>query len=237
MLIKRIKEKLKKGNNISRELLYCERFKSVINGSKWFRDVSLAPGNWAIGYPYFYCLYRILNELHPQCILETGLGQSSKMINAYLKYNLEAMHYVCEHDLAWVDFVERDCAFTNRTIIKKLDLIMGKYKNYEGKVNMYKDFEEQVCLPNVKYDLVSIDGPFYSKNISRIDCLNLIPNNLNKSFIIMLDDYQQKSVENLAKEILKKLDESNIAYVKGTYYGEKQNYIIASSDNKWVVSM
>ena len=54
------------------------------------------PGRWAaVGFPYLYVMYRVLNEVRPEMLLEIGTGQTTKMIWIYLRWNADAESYCC----------------------------------------------------------------------------------------------------------------------------------------------
>ena len=51
---------------------------------------------------FFYVLTRILLDHEPKRIIEFGLGESSKLISAYLGYkNSDAEHLIIEQDEEW----------------------------------------------------------------------------------------------------------------------------------------
>ena len=82
-----------------------------------------------------------------------------------------------------------------------------------------------------------IDAPKGCEGFSRVDILNIIPQCLHESFIIMLDDSQRNGEQNTIKEVLHVLDNHNIKYTTGVYSGEKDVIVIASDDNKFFCSM
>ena len=95
-------------NNLNRnvnELIWANVFHDAINGCDWIdkENFSINPGRWAVGYNYFYVVFRILNECKPKNILETGLGQSSRLIGQYVKTHKACHHDIVEHD---ADFVK-----------------------------------------------------------------------------------------------------------------------------------
>src|SRR5687768_15072305 len=62
-------------------------FNSSINGSTWFKYIPLNVGRWAANYSLLYILYRILNEIKPENLLELGLGETTKMLQAYKQFH------------------------------------------------------------------------------------------------------------------------------------------------------
>lgn len=239
-LVKRMKGLLLEDFN--KELLYCEKFKLSLRGSKWFNEnCSVSAGGWAVGYPFLYALYRILNEGKPQKVLDLGLGQTSKVISWYMegmcKSDQDAIHMIFEHDKSWIDFMKLNFHFSDKSLIQKTELVEKKYFNSIKSTYTYNNFEKIISKRNVKWDFISIDGPFGGRKYARMDVLNILPRYLADSFVIMIDDYDRRGEKNLARCIKKILTEHNIKFVEGVYAGEKHVYVITSEDKKWFTSL
>ena len=91
----------------SAEAVWAEIFNNTVTNSEWLKDKTFSPGRWAVGYPYLYVMYRVLDVVRPKAILELGLGQSTKMIAQYSMANTDVKHYVVERDLNWVAFFSK----------------------------------------------------------------------------------------------------------------------------------
>ena len=233
-----LEELLSTNNKILRkmsELTWSTIFHDAICNSEWLIEKDFCPGRWAVGYPYLYVLYRILNESHPSSILDLGLGQTSKMISQYALHFSNTKHIIVESDKNWIDFAKKSFKIKDCSKIVCLDYIMGTYKEQE--VRIYKNFEN--TFSNKKFNLISIDAPYGGdmKSYSRIDILKLLPGCLSESFIIMLDDYDRIPEKNTISEMITQLKNSNIEFYTHIYSGEKTCYIITSSDNKWFCSL
>lgn len=231
-----IKQKAEKAMRSASEAVWAEVFNSAIKNCSWLKDVSLSPGRWAVGYPYLYVLFRILNELRPKSILEFGLGQSTRMIAQYAAANKDVKHYVVEHDKNWIEFFGNDCILPENTEIVVLDYDFVSYKEAK-KVRIYKG--ASMVFQNMKFDYISIDGPLGGDmdSYSRIDILNLLPDCLKDSFIIMLDDYNRLAEQNTGREIERILKENGIAFKASTYYGDKDIRIWCSQDLAFYCSL
>ena len=103
--INNLKEEINTIRSNTYDLIYANLFHDTIKQSEWF-NLPLSLGGWAIGYNFAYILYKALDEVRPQKILELGLGQSTKIINEYAKH-FSAEHHIVEHDPDWVDFFKR----------------------------------------------------------------------------------------------------------------------------------
>lgn len=220
----------------SMESVWAAIFNQTIYGSEWLKNPSFSSGRWAVGYPYLYALYRILNEVHPKQILELGLGQTTKMISQYAAAFPNVVHQVVEHDPEWIAFFTKICPLPENTEIIRLDREFITYKDAE-KVRAFKGFQEK--FKGQQFDFISIDAPLGAdmKQYSRIDVLNMMPEILFPDFILMIDDYNRHGEQNTVKEMEKVLTEHQIEYAQGKYSGEKDCFVLAAKKYKFVCSM
>jgi len=216
----------------NQEILWANIFNNTIDGCPWLHDKRFSPGRWAAGYSYLYILYRVLNILTPQRILEFGLGETTKLIAQYAAAYGSVEHYVVEHDPKWIDLFKAGNNIPQNTEIVQLPLSFKEYKDCAS-VRVYESFAER--LAKGRYDLVCIDGPFGGdmKNYSRIDTLSLIPKNISESFVIIMDDYNRIQEQNTVKEILNSLNNP----VAGVYSGQKDTCLICSADLRFLASL
>ena len=219
----------------SDEILWGQIFNNTIVDSEWLNKRMFSPGRWAVGYPYLYVLYRILNEIKPQHILELGLGQTTRMISQYAGWQ-KADHYVVEHDTRWISFFENDFSLSDRTKIVNLELTERSFLD-DPQVVSYKNFKES--FENKKFNLISIDAPFgYAAEIyARVDIIDLLPECLGESFVILIDDYNRAGEKQTVEVIKKTFDARNIAYCTGIYRGQKNTYMFTSEDLNFLCSM
>ena len=89
---------------LSKENYWANVFNSSIRGVGWMDHISLNVGRWAANYSLLYILFRILNEVKPLNTLELGLGETSKLFQAYKQYhNTYANCNTIEHDQDWIN--------------------------------------------------------------------------------------------------------------------------------------
>lgn len=219
-----------------KEVLWAEIFNNTIVDSNWLDNKKFSPGRWAAGYPLLYSLYRILDEIRPQSILELGLGQTTKMIAQYVKNSDVEKHIVVEHDSDWINYFMKNFELSNKTHIEKMDLITTEYSEDKDVIS-YKDFADK--LKHKKFDLIVVDGPFggYAKIYSRIDILGILPNCLKDDFVIILDDLNRQGERMTLKKIIENLEQNNIKYKRGQYSGEKDVVIIVSEKLGFLCTM
>lgn len=217
------------------EVIWAQIFNNTITDSKWLADKTFSPGRWAAGYQFLYVLYRALNEVKPKKILELGLGQTTRMIAQYAATDSQILHKVVEHDAEWAEFFKRDFILSPQSELIQLPLFK---KSYQGeKLYAYKNFKK--TFSNDKFDFISIDGPFgfLSKEYARMDILELLPDCLEKSFVIMIDDYEREGEKNTINLVKKILDNASVPYAFGNYEGQKHAAILTSSDLKFLCSL
>lgn len=220
----------------SNENVWAHVFHDAVIDSEWLKNRCFYPGRWAAGYPFLYALYRCLNDFQPESILEMGLGQTTRVIGQYAAYNKNCKHLVTEHDQEWIDTFQKGFKLSNSTEIIKLDITKKSYYDTEP-CTVYVGFKE--VMSRKKFDLISIDAPFGGDKLeySRMDILSIMPDCLNDDFVILLDDYNRQGEKKMIEKLKKILEENNIEYVTGLYWGNKDTYMIASSSLKFLCTM
>lgn len=218
------------------EAVWAQIFNNTISESLWLKDKAFSPGRWAVGYPYLYVMYRVLNETRPKRILELGLGQSTRMIAQYAAAFQDVEHIVVEHDPEWVEFFCNDFPIPKNTKVVMLEREMAPYKDAEA-VRVFKGFKE--TFQGQKFDFISVDAPLGGdmKQYARIDVLHLIPDGLGENFVIMVDDCNRIGENNTVKEIENKLIELNIPISVGKYCGRKDCSLVCVKKFTFLTTM
>lgn len=227
------------GSILETELMWASLWREASRGINWLKEgqLMLFPGRWAIGYNTMYVLARSLNAVKPQNVLELGLGNSTQIITAYFKStNLNNVsHIIVEHNEDWVKFYKNENELLDTSEVCVCPI---HKQNYKGIRNIWSYVDFQSCVSGKQYDLILIDGPYGSgAKFSRIDILSIIPENLDDSFAIIIDDYERAGEKNMVKELEYLLQKNNIAYKKGVYPGEKECCVIVSEDNAFLTSL
>lgn len=235
-----IKDNQSLQNRAINETLWANIYNNTVSSSKWLVDKTVSPGRWAAGYPCLYAIYCILDKMQPKRILELGYGQSTRLISQYAKANQQVEHFVVEHDSNWIEFFsKKQEPFTNTRIVE-LDTERVTYHEAEN-VLVFSGFEEE--FSKLKFDFIIIDAPFgaepdYNRKImSRIDVLRILPTCLERSFVIILDDFERQGERTTAAEIDMILKVSGIEFKTGTYSGSKDTKIWCSRDLSFLCSL
>ncbi len=229
-----LSEQINENNKMLREINWAQIFNSTINNSVWLNDKSFSPGQFSIGYPMFYVLYRILDEVKPTKILEFGLGQSTKLFHQYVRYHKTADLITLEHDSEWMAFYMTNKALPENAVIKTVKNVTINYRNH--KTLSIGDLNE--IVGDKIFDLILVDAPFGSVRYSRSQVLSLIPTNINQNhFIIIMDDYNRQGEKDTCNLLENSLTMNNINYIKGIYSGVKEFAIYCSTDLRFLATL
>lgn len=235
-MLERVQRRTIECSRYASEAVWAEVFNNTISDSKWLYNKSFAAGRWAVGYPYLYVMYRVLNETQPKHILELGLGESTKMIAQYCAANHEAEHYVVESDPDWVAFFNQTFKLPANSEVICLGYEMTPYKETES-VRVFKGFEKKFA--GKKFDFISIDAPYGGdmKQYARIDILSILPDCIGENFVIMIDDCERSGETHTIDEIEGKLKDVGILYKVGRYCGKKDLILITAVHMGFLTSM
>lgn len=213
-------------NNLNeQELLYANYFHDCINNSTWLQDKSFCPTKGAANYSFLFLLYNALEYSNPINILEFGLGQTSKITTQYINNkNQQGKLTIVESDLEWIEFFKKNLSITENITIKQT--------NTERTNNNSLKYQNSYITDN-KYDFIIIDGPVgINQTTPRSNILELIPNNLSKNFVIILDDYERKGEQNTANLLFQKLRKNKINFTYSEQFGMKKQLLITSLNYK-----
>lgn len=217
-----------------REGVWAQIFHDTIKDRSWLFNLSISPGRWAGNYSFFYLLVRILGDYKPERILEFGLGESSKLISAFIKNDLStSRHDVLEHNSEWIQTFTGRFALTEQTQIRKFPLTDIDVNNY--KVCAYKGLEDEITA---LYDFYVVDGPLGSDNYSRYQIYNLLSRaDVHSEFVVLFDDYNRDGEQETIEAVKAMLDEKKIKYYTGIYHGVKSQIVIATERYKFATSL
>ncbi len=229
------------------ELVWAEVFNSAIRDSEWFRT-SVSPGRWAVGFPYLYVMYRVLDEMRPGMILEMGTGQTTRMIADYLGWNGEAVHIAVEQDEDWAGYIKHNVDVDRSDLLVIQAKLMSETVNgNDVQITRYSGFREKIAETvkkhgNRRINFVSVDGPStlsgQTKGVSsRRDVLELIPEMMADEFVILIDDIDRDVNRKLVLEIKDRSAAAGIPTVSGEYWGQKGMAVVASEGLRWYTSL
>lgn len=215
------------------EIYWGQIFSSAIHSSGWLHNKTFNPGRWAAGYQMLYLLYRILNDVKPQSILEFGLGETTRLTYQYTRQHSGKELTVVEQDAQWLSFFSNDI-FNVGPYTLLLDVEKGAVQGKE--VWQYKNL-----LPSLQakqFNLVVVDGPWGSPEYSRYQIVQMAEHDmLAEDFIILIDDYNRSGERQTVADLLGVLQQKGKPYCTGTYKGIKSTMVICSERFRFLISL
>ena len=224
-----IEKKLELCYNELKELNYAHLMHDGMKGTFWLNKQTFDLHNWAANYSFIYLLFRILDKMEPQNILEFGLGQTTKLTTQYIAYkNSKAYLNVCEHSLDWIKIYQPELPKHEHIRINHLEL---EYFEYRRKRNdKYAGLLE--LAGDQKFDLIIVDGPVGGgKNLPRSNVVDLVGHgNLAEDFVIIFDDAERVGEKNTIRKTQAALRKKSIAFQTFERFGiKRQAYIVSKS--------
>lgn len=192
------------------ELNFADLLHDSTKDSPWLKDKSFALYGWAANYGFIYTLFRILDNVQPDHILEMGLGQTSLVTSQYIaNNNPEADLDIIENDENWIKVYEPRLAKSQNIKLHQCDI---EFFYYEGEQSRkYKELNK--ITQDRKYNLIIVDGPFGgAQKFPRSNIVELIEHNLAKDFIIMFDDAERAGEKNTIAQVKAKLSAQGIEF-------------------------
>lgn len=233
--VERLQSLSKKTDDIisqQQELIMAHKYHDTVADYEWLKYKGISPGGWAVDYAFCYTLARTLNAMHPQNILECGLGQSSRIVHQYATfYGVQAV--TCEHDEEWASFFKKEIGDNYSINIQMFEL---DEQNYKGEKTLtYKGITD--AFHDTAFDLIIIDGPFGCPHYSRSQVVELCKNNLKERFCIIIDDTEREGEQETVEEIKELFLGKGIPFEAREYSSTKNHTIICSKDLKYLISL
>ncbi len=217
----------------SAEVVWAHVFHDTIKGRKWLQELALSPGRMACNYSLLFVLTKILINCKPKRIIEFGLGETSKLISAFINNELsQSIHHIIEHDKEWISFFLDNHSLSQNSKIIECSLVVN---NNASPHYSYNHLAEKITSD---YDVYIIDGPFGSKQNSRLDIISIAERfNANDQFIIIFDDCQREGEKQTVAELIKVIEKRGITVHKGLYSGDKDQIVIATNKFRFITSL
>ena len=228
-----INKRLSDIENRQEEILYSEFFHDISKDSDWYKYKNISPSGWAINYKGLWVIYNILTKTNPHNILEFGLGQSSKLIHQYADFFPGITATTYEHDKNWASFFLKDVDEKYLVNIYYTEIEKTKYNGFE--TLSYKNNCKE--LNNDKFDFILVDGPFGSDHYSRSQILHIIPDCLNKSFCILIDDAERKGEQETIDALCRIFDDNHIDYCFTLFCSTKSIALFCSTDFQFLTTV
>ena len=216
------------------EIRMAHVFKDSIVESDWLRQKSFSPSGYAANYTFLYVLFRILDDIQPQAVLELGAGQTTRMTAQYVAYgNPKAMLTLVEHDPAWLSRVQ--ARLPEHAHIRILTPAVEPYTVEGCRGIWYHNLPQQ--LESARFDLMVIDGPVGTPQYSRAGFLDLIPQHLADTFVIVMDDCHRSGERQTVARLRCLLNARRIPYGEAEYVGTKSQRLFYSPQYAFLKSI
>ncbi|WP_029543131.1 glycosyltransferase family 61 protein [Selenomonas sp. AB3002] len=212
-------------------LRWGQFFSSAVADSKWLIDKSVTLRSDGVGYDFFYILYRAMEELRPNCILELGLGESTKLTCQYA-YWAKAQLAIVEHDRTWAEFFLGNWSHEHRA--GKVHLLPHTGLADSGGESQRADNSLKNVVQGKKFSLILMprssadDGNPYIREL-----LPYLPDVLDEDFFMLINGRENGDEMNAVQEAEDVLREHHIAYVKQQYAGDMNRTTCILAAERW----
>lgn len=224
--IKNIEEvKFQQYKNYS-ELNFADLLHDSMQNRDWLKDKNFSLYLGAANYSFIYTLFRVLDNINPQNILEMGMGQTSKLTSQYVAYkNQKATLDIIENDANWIDIYQSQLPLNERVKVHLCNLEFFEFKGVENR--KYRALDN--VIKDKKYNLIIVDGPLGSRQLlPRSNIIDIVMSNLADDFIIIFDDAERKGEQETISQTKAKLTELGIEFTTQQRDALKSQFIIFS---------
>lgn len=164
------------------------------------------PVGAAASYSLMYLIMRIIKELPIKKVVEFGSGQSTTLIDRIK--DSDCSHTAYEQNAVWANIL--------RSRLSTCDLRECEMAPMEHEGIFYTGFKNQEHQP---FDLLLVDGPIGTDNFSRFTCIPFIEANIDREFIVIIDDAsrpgEQETINHLTNSLSKKKIDFKINFLSG----------------------
>ena len=218
------------------ELEWAHVFHDSIRGKSWLQSLPLNVGRWAGNYSYFYVLCRLLNDYQPAKIIEFGVGESSKVVSAFLENQLlESRHVILEEDEQWAAAFADRFTLGERSEVKLLPI--AEKQTADG-VPYFGYAELETFVQSTKYDLYLVDGPKGSTHCSRYDIvIAMEAMEVGDEFVVLIDDHDRTGEQETAERLQQLLRDKGITIFTGQYIGNSSQIVIATAKYRFAATL
>ena len=221
-------ETLHRMEDYAKENRYATVFHDAIISAEWLKDKSFTLIGGAANYSLMFILFKVLDAVQPNHILEFGLGQTSKLTTQYVRHkNSKATLDIVEHDSDWIKTFGAELELGKRAVIHQKKIIDFELNGIAS--DKYEALDDVAA--DKKFDLIMIDGPFgYDRTYPRSNVLDLVPQHLNDSFAIIFDDAERQGEQNTAQLLMDKLHENHIEFQTSYCRGSKRQLLLTGKN-------
>jgi len=216
------------------ENLWGQIYRDTIRGREWLQALSVSPGRAAVNYSFLYVLVRILGDYRPKSILEIGLGQSSKVVAAFVANELfDSEHTIVEGSDEWMQFF-----ISKHPQVGEARLLMLPHEKKRYRGLSYDGYQGIETAVDSKFDLFLVDGPAGGGELSRFDLLEFLKvKKPTDEFIVIVDNYERKGERRMVELVLEDLHARNFEVFTGIYSGSNDQMVIATRKYRFATTL
>lgn len=213
----------------SQAAFHALRYGQAVQGSEWLKDASVIFGDFT-GPLDAYALTHLYNALDrgkPDCVVEFGLGESSKLVHQYAMF-YEASAVTVESDESWIKFYTESYPKI-RFNVEHDEVVRVTRDGYE--TDVFKNWNEPDHVRHIggfERVLVAVDAPTAGwGRFSRTNVLTLLPY-LEREFCIFIHDTEREGESYTANRVLNALLAAGRQAGSRAFMAAKGHTIIAS---------
>ena len=195
----------KKAQTQYQELNFADLLHDSTRNSQWFKDKTLSLYGWGANYSFIYTLFRILDNVKPENILEMGLGQTSMVTSQYIaNCRPDAQLDIIENDPGWIDVYQSKLPQHANVCLHRCDIEF--FEDRGEKNRKYQEKELKKITQDKKYNMIIVDGPMGGgQKFPRSNIMELVESNFAKDFVIIFDDAERPGEQNTIARTKEKL--------------------------------
>ena len=210
------------------ELRHQANYLELARHTDWLDNPPVSSPGGTASYSLLYVLLSLLRSGDFTHILEFGVGQSSKLISAYVTGTPGATSMHVEHDKEWLDR-----AVPCSPGIQRVHAPLIKTKVFDKEVQWYS-----MERPESQFDLLLVDGPpalSRGMRFNRHGILNWIPEVLADDFVLIFDDAARIGERKATAAVKRILSETGREILSADFTGGSSQTVFATPKYRYAV--
>ena len=200
-------------------------------------DTLLFPGGYAANATLLLEIFRVLETLRPNAVLECGSGESTGILAYHARRHPDCSVVSLEDQPAWSAKIEHRFLAGGKPanfelVTAPLDTVADEDDNRR---KWYKGEAVDRALSDRRFNLILVDGPSGRSGAGRAGLLSRFPHLIDEQFVLFFDDASSSIYKSDIAAIAAALKKYGRAFVTKTLTGEKEVAVFASPDLKDVV--
>lgn len=193
-------------------------------------DALLFPGGYAASASLLLEVFRTMETLRPDAVLECGSGESTGILAHYARRHPECSVVSLENQADWSASVERRFLSEGPRNLHLITAPLEEVSGQDGECyGWYKSTAVDQALRNRPFDIVLIDGPSGRSGVGRAGILSRLPDLISDRFVLYFDDADSALYRSDVAAIQTSLKKHKRDFIMKVINGEKQVAVFASA--------